>query len=143
MRKLVAGVALAGTVLAGVAAAQTKTKGPAAGGMTHDITINADSVYTGTMQMAIAKGKVTGDLHVTAPTEIKGKVAGTAKAGVLSLDFPYQMTERQCEGTVKMEITLPARPGPATGTMEAIGCGRDETRKLTGTVELTPRAAKK
>jgi hypothetical protein len=77
------------------------------------------------------------------PTEITGTVAGTAKGRVLALDFPYRMVERQCDGNVKMTIELPARPGPATGTMEATGCGRDLAQPLPGTVELVPAAAKK
>ena len=46
-------------------------------------------------------------------------------------------------GNVKMTIKLPAKPGPATGTMEATGCGRDLAQPLPGTVELVPAAAKK
>ena len=95
------------------------------------------------MDLTIASGVVTGSMVLKSPTEITGKVAGTSKAGVLALEFPYQMTERKCEGTVKMNIALPPKPGPASGTMEAVGCGRDETRKLTGKVDLKPVAAAK
>ena len=109
----------------------------------HDITVKADAVYTGTMETAIEAGKVTGNMRITSPTEIVGKVAGTSKAGVLSLDFPYQMTQRNCTGNVKMTIKLPAKPGLATGTMEAVGCGRTEGNKITGTVEMTPAIPKK
>jgi hypothetical protein len=42
-----------------------------------------------------------------------------------------------------MNITLPQKPGLAAGTMEAVGCGREETNKLTGTVELKPVPVKK
>jgi hypothetical protein len=65
-------------------------------------------------------------------------VAGTADAGALALSFPFHMTERACDGTVKMNIQLPATPGVAKGTMEAVGCGREEDNKVTGTVELKP-----
>jgi hypothetical protein len=110
----------------------------------HEIAITtAESTYTGIMDLTIASGVVTGTLLLKSPTEITGKVAGTSKAGVLALEFPYQMTRRKCEGTVKMNIKLPPKPGPATGTMEAVGCGRDETRKLTGKVDLKPVAAGK
>jgi hypothetical protein len=51
------------------------------------------------------------------------------------------MTERQCEGNVKMTITLPAKPGPAKGTMSAGECGGDQNNRTTGTVEITPAAA--
>jgi hypothetical protein len=125
------------TLIASAGAAQTR-KPAARNTMAHEITITAESIYTGTMDLTIAGGVVTGNMLLKTPTEITGKVAGTAKAGVLALEFPYQMTERKCEGTVKMNITLPPKPGSATGTMEAVGCGRDETRKLTGKVELKP-----
>jgi len=95
------------------------------------------------MEMAVDGGKVTGSMHVTSPTEITGKLAGTAKAGVLSLEFAFQMVEENCEGNVKMNIKLPAKPGPAAGTMEAVGCDGDETNKVTGTVELKPLESKK
>ena len=110
--------------------------------VTHDVTITADRVYTGTMEMAVESGKVTGKMRLTSPTEITGTVAGTAKAGALVLEFPFHMTEDNCDGTVRMNITLPGKPGPASGTMEAVGCGRDETSKVTGTVDLKPVAAK-
>jgi hypothetical protein len=108
----------------------------------HEVTITtSENVYTGTMEMAIESGKVTGDLRITSPTEITGKIAGTAKAGALALQFPFHMTERNCDGAVKMNITLPEKPGPAKGTMEAGGCGDNASDKTTGTVELKPVAA--
>jgi hypothetical protein len=142
MMMRVVAAALMGAAIVGSASAQTKkSSGPKS--VMHAITIKADEVYTGTMEMAVDRGKVTGNLHLTAPTEITGKVAGTAKGGVLSLEFPYHMVERNCDGTVKMNITLPATPGPAAGTMEAGGCGRDPDSKLPGTVELVPVVPKK
>jgi hypothetical protein len=141
MFKQVAAVALMCATVTSVASAQTK-KRAATKSVMHDITVKADEVYTGTMEMAVEGGKVTGKMHLTSPTEITGKVAGTAKGGVLSLEFPYYMTERQCDGTVKMNITMPAKPGLATGTMEAGACG-DPSNKVTGTVELKPADLKK
>jgi outer membrane lipoprotein SlyB len=106
----------------------------------HDITVtNRESVYTGTMDLAIEMGKVTGKMVVTAPTAITGNVAGTSKDGDMNLEFPFHMVEQNCDGTVKMSIKLPEKPGPSTGTMEAVGCGGDKTG---GTVELKPSAAK-
>jgi hypothetical protein len=52
------------------------------------------------------------------------------------------MAERNCEGTARMNITMPPKPGPALGTVEVVGCGRQENDKLTGTVELKPAAPK-
>ena len=133
------GVALClGTLVAGTSAAQSQKKSGTKGVM-HDITVTADTVYTGTMQMAIDGVKVTGDMRITAPTEITGKVAGTSKAGVLTLEFPFLMVQQKCEGTVKMNLTIGDKPGYASGTMDAVGCdGGQES----GTVELKPAATK-
>jgi hypothetical protein len=137
MSKPVTLIALAGLLLAGPVYSQTKSS---ARSIENDLTINAadGSVYAGRMTMAVEKGKVSGTMLITKPTEITGTVAGTAEKGAMKLAFPYAMTERKCQGTVKMDLTIPAKPGPVTGTMEAVGCGRDETQKLTGTVELVP-----
>jgi hypothetical protein len=59
----------------------------------------------------------------------------------MNLDFPYHMTEQNCDGTVRMTITLPEKLGPAKGTMEATGCG-DPTQRVSGTVELKPSTPK-
>jgi len=132
--------------MVGGASAQTKKPAPARKPAaapkvtTYDITVRADQVYTGTVAMALDRGKVTGDMRMTHPMEITGKVAGTAKEGVLSLKFPFYMVEQKCEGVVSMTITMPQKPGLAKGTMEAITC---EGEKLPGDVELVPAAEKK
>ena len=120
------------------ATAYAQTKGSKA--ILNEVTVRAadGSIFAGTMEMLAEKGKVTGALHIKTPTEIRGKVAGTSEKGKMKLAFPYTMVERNCEGQVTMDLTVPAKPGPVTGTMEAIGCGRDESNKLTGTVELVP-----
>ena len=106
----------------------------------HDITVTtSESVYTGTMDLAIDMGKVTGKMVVTAPTAITANVAGTSKDGDMNLEFPFHMVEQNCDGTVKMSIKLSEKPGPSTGTVEAVGCSGD---KIGGTVELKPSAAK-
>ena len=104
----------------------------------NEITVKADTVYTGTMDLTTDRGKVTGKMHITAPTDITGNVSGTSNKGVMALDFPFLMTEQKCTGHVKMDITLPAKIGPATGTMEAIGCSGRPEDKVTGTIELKP-----
>ena len=138
-------MAIGAGILAAMMEVAAQTQKPAGGagaagtkGVMNRITVRADAVYTGTMETQVQKGKVTGKMHITAPTEITGDVSGTSKDGVMTLEFPYHMIENKCDGTVKMNITMPAKPGPATGTMEAVGCGRDPSQKLMGTVELVP-----
>ena len=135
---VVCGLACAAMVSAASAQAQRPASAKT---VKYDITVKADQVYTGTIDIAIEGGKVTGSMLVTSPTEITGTVAGTEKKRVLNLSFPYHMTENKCQGQVTMNITLPSKPGPASGTMEAQGCG-DPNDKVSGTVELVPSAAK-
>jgi hypothetical protein len=132
---------LACAAMVSVTSAQTK-KPASAKTVKYDLTAKADQVYTGTMEISVEGGKVTGSMLVTSPTEITGTVSGSEKKGVLNLSFPYHMTENKCQGQVTMNITLPAKPGPATGTMEAQGCS-DPSEKVTGTVELVPSAGAK
>jgi hypothetical protein len=113
--------------------------------MEYDLTVTAEGKpYTGTMTLAVAGGKVTGDMHITVPTEITGKIAGTAKGGQLNLDFAYRMVERGCEGQIAFPLTLPAKKSatPLTSTATIGECGQPQN-KITGAVELKPKSAKK
>jgi hypothetical protein len=139
MIRLAAATTMMAVAWIGAASAQAK-KPAGTKGVTYDVTIQADGNYTGTMDIAIAKGVASGDMRITAPGEVIGKVAGTAKAGELKLDFPYTMVQRKCTGQIAMDIKMPAKPGPATGTVSIVGCGRDATNKLNGTIELKPVA---
>ena len=127
-----------------VAGAAAQTPAPATlNNPTHEISVSAgDTIYTGTVALKVDAGKVTGDMLITVPTQITGKVAGTAKQGLMVLEFPYNMVDNGCQGTVKMNIKMPDKPGAATGTMEAKGCAEDPNQVLPGTVELKPIAAK-
>ena len=141
MRKTIAAAAV--VILVGALPASAQTKKPSGTATTYDLTVNADgAAHTGTMMLVVAAGKVSGDMHITAPREITGKVAGTSKAGQLHLDFTYRMVERACDGRIQMDIKMPAKPGTANGTVEIIGCGRSDANKLSGTVELKPKARK-
>ena len=134
-------VSLMSTSIVAALAAQSGQPAPAKG-VLHDITVTADDVYTGTITLDVTAGKVTGRMLLTAPTGVTGDVAGTAKEGALVLEFPFHMTAQECDGVVRMNLQVPATPGPTKGTMEAVGCGRDESNKITGTVELKPAAQK-
>lgn len=144
MRSTIAATAAWLTVIAFVpATAQQKKAGNT---VKYDVTIKADGgSYTGTMDLATAAGKVSGDMLISQPTEITGKPAGTVKAGVMKLDFPYRMVQRECDGKIVMDIKMPAKAGagPATGTVSIVGCGRTEANKLPGTIELMPKAPEK
>jgi hypothetical protein len=61
-----------------------QAKPPAGTPIVYNITVKADAIYTGTIELATEKDAVSGSLQITAPTPITGKVAGTTKAGVMS-----------------------------------------------------------
>ena len=142
MRSIPAALALCGLITLPLAA---QGKKPAAKTTIYDLTVNADgAAHTGTMTLEVAGGKVAGDMHITHPSEITGKPAGVVKGSTMNLDFAYRMVQRGCDGNIKMDIKMPAKAaGPANGTVEIIGCDRTAANKLTGTVELKPRPAKK
>ena len=119
-------------------AAQTR-KPSAPKPVSYDVTIVADGQsYTGQMQLAVRSGKVTGTMHIKQPTEIKGIAAGSVNAGEMVLDFPYEMVQRKCTGQIEMKFKAPAKGAGSKGTVGIVGCGRDASSKLPGTIELTP-----
>jgi len=108
---------------------------------TYDVTITADNKpHTGTMELAVAAGRVTGKMHITKPSEITGTAAGTEKGGLMNLDFPYHMVQSNCDGRIAMAVNFPPKTGTAKGKVEINGCG---STKLPGTIELVPAPASK
>ena len=137
---LVTGLAVA--ALTTGAAAQTR-KPAGTKPVTYDVTITADGTpYTGKMVLTVAGNKVSGTMNLTQPTEITGKPAGTVKGGEMNLDFPYHMVERKCDGQIAMNLKMPPKPAETKGTVSIIGCGRDASSKLPGTIELKPSTTK-
>ena len=130
-----------GLIIVALAAGTSAQTGKPAGvkPVTYDVTITADgTAYTGTMVLAVAGSKVTGSMNITQPTSVTGKAAGTVKAGEVSLDFPYEMPERKCDGQIAMTFKMPGKPAQTKGTVSIVGCGRDASNKLAGTIELKP-----
>jgi hypothetical protein len=59
-----------------IATASAQGKKPAGtNAVTYDVSIQADGTYTGTMDIAVTKGVASGDMRITVPSEITGKVA--------------------------------------------------------------------
>jgi hypothetical protein len=142
-KHITAAILVAG--LGGTAAAGQTKKPAGTNAVTYDVTITAEGQYTGTMDLLINRGKVTGTMQITKPTEITGKVAGTVKGPEMALDFPYHMVQRNCTGQIAMTIKMPAKgskTAAAIGTVSIIGCGRPESNKLPGTIDLKPAAKK-
>jgi len=138
MTRLCGTAALMLVVSAAAGAAQTK-KPAVAKAVTYDLTITVDSgAYTGKLDLVTTAARVAGTMHITQPTEITGKVAGTSKAGEMVLDFPYHMVQRNCDGQIAMTFKAPSKTAGSKGTVSIAGCGRDAANKLTGTMELKP-----
>ena len=104
----------------------------------HEVTITADNVYTGTMEMSIVTGKVSGTMLLTSPTEITGKIAGTSKAGELDLEFPFHMTGEQLRRHGQDDHRVARLAGAVEGDDGGGGLRPRRSNKVTGTVELKP-----
>jgi hypothetical protein len=106
----------------------------------YDLTITTDGTpYSGTLTLVVAAAQVGGEMRISKPTEVTGKVAGTVKAGEMALDFPYRMVQRNCDGQIAMAFKAPVKGAGSKGTVSITGCGRDAANKLAGTVELSPK----
>lgn len=140
MLKQIALAALAAVLVVPALSAQEKKAEKAT---TYDISVTADgTVYSGTMDLVVSDGHVTGEMKVTTPTEVTGKPAGTVKDGDMTLDFKYRITESGCEAGIVIDIKLPrAGAGPTTGTAKVQQCGRPEAEKITASVEMRVKEA--
>jgi hypothetical protein len=131
------------TRLTGVLALAVAIAGPAFAqgaaspkGQTYDVSFsfNNGTTYTGTMSLAVTKGKVTGRMAIDSPAAVTGDVAGTLKGPALALDYPYTVEgDQPCTGRVTVTATFDAKRTAAKGTAHAEGCGNS----LDGTVTLT------
>ena len=100
---------LAIAVIAGTAPAAQK---PAASNdHRYDVTIafDGDRTYTGAMTLTFDGSRVSGKMAIDTPAVVTGTVAGTVKAGALSLDYPYQVAgDSPCTGRVTVSAKLSA-----------------------------------
>lgn len=142
-KRAAATLSIAALTFGGLEAQAKKDANP----IKYDVTVTTaeDITYTGTMELTVEKGTVSGAMKITSPGEINGTVAGTAKAGKMNLDFPYHYVAESCEGRVGMDLTLPGKAdaGPIKGTVSITGCGRPDNDPLPGTIELRRQAPEK
>lgn len=74
---------------------------------TYDVTWVAgppgsEQTYTGTATMNVdAKGVVTGKLGLTSPVAVNANLAGSIAKDTLTLEFPYEIPEQMCTGSIK------------------------------------------
>ncbi len=85
------------------------TKAPDAPTYDAKFTTSQGEVYTGTLTFAVdAKGGVTGKMRLVDPAEVTGTLAGTVKGTKWTFEFPYEIPQQSCSGTVKGEADVPA-----------------------------------
>jgi hypothetical protein len=88
----------------------------------------AEQIYTGTATMTVdAKGVVTGKLGLTSPVAVNAALAGSVANDVLMLEFPYEIPDQQCTGTIKGSAKVAAGLKTFEGTAMIGGaCTGDE-----------------
>ena len=126
-------------VLAGSGAWQGAAPTPQAPTYDAKFVTTEGQAYTGTLTFAVdAKGVVTGKMRLTDPTEVLGTLSGTVKGGKWTFEFPYEIPEQGCTGTVKGEAKVPADAKTIEGTGVAGGGCAEQPIQLTFT--LTKKA---
>jgi hypothetical protein len=106
-------------VLAGMVAisAQTPKAEPV-----YDVSILAgppgeEAVYTGATTLSVdAKGMVTGKMTIHSPTTVRATLAGQIEKGTWTFEYPYEMTDQGCWGTLKGTAEVPADRKKISGT---------------------------
>jgi hypothetical protein len=90
--------------------------------------------YTGTVTFAVdAKGVVTGTMKLVDPVQVLGKLGGTVKDGKWTFEYPYEIPEQGCTGTVKGEGKVSADNKTVEGSGVAGGGCAEQPIQLTFT----------
>lgn len=89
--------------------------------------------YTGTMQLAVSRGTVSGRISLEVPVGIDGQVAGRLSDGTLRLEYEYVMRADGCRGQTKIDASV-AVDGTISGT--ALVSGACVARPMNGTVRM-------
>ena len=97
-------------------------------------------VYTGTTTFAVdAKGGVSGKMKLVDPLEVIGTLAGTVKQGTWTFEFPYEIPQQSCTGTVKGTAKVPADQKVIEGKGIAGGGCAEQPLDLTFTLTRQPK----
>lgn len=76
-----------------------------------------EQTYTGTTTFVVdGKGVVTGKMTLTSPATVTGTLAGTVAKDTWTFEYPYEIPEQQCSGTVKGTAKVAAGRKTIQGT---------------------------
>ena len=130
-------------VLAGMAAisAQAPKMEPV-----YDVTFIAgpageEAEYTGTSTFSVdAKGMVAGKMVILSPTTVLATLSGRIDQGMWTFEYPYEMTDQGCTGTLKGSAKVPADRKEISGS--ALIGGDCAPEPMTGTFTFTLQVKK-
>jgi hypothetical protein len=107
----------------------------------YDVTFMAgpagqEAAYTGTSTFTVdAKGAVTGKMNIVSPTTVRATLAGTITKGTWTFEYPYEMPDQGCTGSLKGTAAIPADRKLIKGTV-MIG-GECAQEPMNGTFTFT------
>ena len=100
-----------------------------------------EAEYTGTSTFIVdAKGVVTGKMTIWSPTAVQATLAGRVDKGTWTFEYPYEMTDQGCVGTLKGSAKVPADKKVISGT--ALIGGDCAPEPMTGTFTFTLQVKK-
>lgn len=68
-----------------------------------------EAAYTGTSTFNVdAKGVVSGKMAIVSPTTVRATISGQIEKGTWTFEYPYEMVDQGCLGTLKGTATVPA-----------------------------------
>ena len=108
----------------------------AQGRNTYDVKVQLDATSTGTATFSVDRaGNVTGNLNIDIPNVVKAKLSGTVKNGTWTFEYPFEMPDANCSGTVKGTGKVATDLSTVSGTITVSGACTPEP--LTGPFTFT------
>lgn len=96
--------------------------------------------YTGVATFAVdRKGVVTGNMELTQPIGVKGKLTGEVKDNVWTFEFPYEIAQQNCTGVVKGTAKVSADRKTVNGNVTIGGACVQEPTPATFTFTQQPK----
>jgi len=88
--------------------------------------------YTGSTTFATdAKGVVTGTMKIDVPATVTATLAGVVKDGVWTFEYPYEIPDQGCTGTVSGSAKVPANRKLISGQATIAGACSPEPMSAT------------
>ncbi len=116
MRKVMAAAVLVILGMVGIAAQAPKAE------PVYDVSFLAgppgeEAYYTGTSTFTVdAKGMVTGTMTILSPTTVRATLSGQIEKGVWKFEYPYEMVDQGCWGTLSGSADVTADRKKVSGS---------------------------